>query len=730
MSQKQEKTIDDFFGKKSFAIQQKLQLPEPSTSKGIPPIENNQDKNIRKRTIVSDDTEKEEDTNPKKRSRTQLFSSSWLEDPRFKGWLEPVENFKTKAMCKACGMSLGTKKSDLLNHRESKKHLQNVNALSNMKNLDETFKNKKSLEIENLQIFADLRYSLLIANHYISFRTIDHVTEISKMIFNDSRLSKTMKLKRTKCVNIIKNVLAPVIREEIILELQNKPFSILLDESTDISNTKLLCILVRYVHKNVLKTQLLDIMKIEADESTAKGLYSLFKKCLTNNNLDLNNIVGYCSDNASVMMGKNESFKTYLLKDNPHIITNGCICHSAHLVAVAAADNIPSNVETLLHNLYSYFSRSPKRQSVLEEIQTYFKKATLKILGPSKTRWLALLKCVERVLDQWDVLINLFRLAAFEDKNQVGNLILNELQNPFVKAYLMFFKFILPVFNQFNAVFQSEKVMIHIISTECERFIRQLCVNFVRPEYFNNEKLPTLNPYDPHVLLSVENIFVGSQTMDCLRDCDNNSKEQFKLKCLSFYQKAVEESLHRFPIKDNFHSELKFTLPKNALYNNCSVDDCYKAVLTKFSHIVNPDLAVMELKKLNVYFSEDEKMEILQNKTDIIEFWSYLEDLKNFNDEAIFENIAKIAHIILSLPHGNADVERTFSYMEVIKTKKRNRILPSSLSALLLIILDANAKKQCCLTYEFTEKHIQKYKNNLYNIERDLEETKESDSDN
>ena len=47
MSQKQQKTIDDFFGKKSFAIQQKLQLPEPSmpTSKGIPPIENNQDKN-------------------------------------------------------------------------------------------------------------------------------------------------------------------------------------------------------------------------------------------------------------------------------------------------------------------------------------------------------------------------------------------------------------------------------------------------------------------------------------------------------------------------------------------------------------------------------------------------------------------------------------------------------------------------------------------------------------
>lgn len=49
-------------------------------------------------------------------------------------------------------------------------------------------------------------------------------------------------------------MLAPVIRDEIINELQN---TVLLDESTDISNNRLLCILVRYTHKNKLKTQLL-----------------------------------------------------------------------------------------------------------------------------------------------------------------------------------------------------------------------------------------------------------------------------------------------------------------------------------------------------------------------------------------------------------------------------------------------------------------------------------------
>ncbi|CAH1993914.1 unnamed protein product [Acanthoscelides obtectus] len=163
---------------------------------------------------------------------------------------------------------------------------------------------------------------------------------------------------------MIKNVLAPVIKDEIISELENKLFSILFYESTDLSNTRLLCILVRYIHKNSIKTHLLDIIKINADEGTAKGLYSLFKKCVISNQVKITNIVGYCSDNASAMMGNNESFKTYLLKDNPNIIVNGCICQSAHLVAVAAAEKIPSNVESLLQNLYNLTSQEAQKGNV------------------------------------------------------------------------------------------------------------------------------------------------------------------------------------------------------------------------------------------------------------------------------------------------------------------------------------------------------------------------------
>lgn len=65
--------------------------------------------------------------------------------------------------------------------------------------------------------------------------------------------------------------------------------------------------MVRYIFEEKLKTVLLDLIPIKSDEGTAKGLYLLFKKSIQNFGLNIDNVVGYCSDNANVMMGNKES---------------------------------------------------------------------------------------------------------------------------------------------------------------------------------------------------------------------------------------------------------------------------------------------------------------------------------------------------------------------------------------------------------------------------------------
>jgi len=64
---------------------------------------------------------------------------------------------------------------------------------------------------------------------------------------NDSKISKQISLKRTKCIKLIKNVIASVVEDIIVKKIENKNFSVYLDETTDIANIKVLAILVKYI---------------------------------------------------------------------------------------------------------------------------------------------------------------------------------------------------------------------------------------------------------------------------------------------------------------------------------------------------------------------------------------------------------------------------------------------------------------------------------------------------
>ncbi|KAJ8928296.1 hypothetical protein NQ314_019151 [Rhamnusium bicolor] len=352
----------------------------------------------------------------------------------------------TCTLYSACVVNLKAKYSDLIKHANSNKHKNAVKKLKSSKQVDLMLKHNLGKDQEHIDVVcANLRSALLVAEHNLSFNVIDHITKINKVNFKDSKVAESLQLGRTKCTMIIQNVLADVITNQLKQQIKDKKVTVLLDEATDASNKKLLCILIKFIHGNEIKTQVLGLNEVDCDHGIAKGLYALLKQSLTEFNIEAKNVVGYCADNASVMMGSKESVKQYLLNSNPHLISNGCICHTIHLVAVSAAAYLPERLENLLQNVSTYFSRSPKRQSVLETFQEYMRNDKLKILKPSATRWLALSNCVDRILEMWDALTELFKLADFERESEVAKITYNELCNPITKAYMLFLKYILPV---------------------------------------------------------------------------------------------------------------------------------------------------------------------------------------------------------------------------------------------------------------------------------------------
>ncbi|KAF0702290.1 Uncharacterized protein FWK35_00022725, partial [Aphis craccivora] len=64
---------------------------------------------------------------------------------------------------------------------------------------------------------------------------MDHLCEILKLIGNNSLLTN-LKLHRTKCsASLIKNVLGPTLLEDLVEDCNTGPYSLIVDESTDIS---------------------------------------------------------------------------------------------------------------------------------------------------------------------------------------------------------------------------------------------------------------------------------------------------------------------------------------------------------------------------------------------------------------------------------------------------------------------------------------------------------------
>lgn len=92
------------------------------------------------------------------------------------------------------------------------------------------------VDVADSQKKFDIILAAHIANHG-AIRSIDHLGEILNELLGSEtgKRSTSVHLHRTKCSAIIRNVLSPVFTDELRAEIGDQPFSIIFDESTDVS---------------------------------------------------------------------------------------------------------------------------------------------------------------------------------------------------------------------------------------------------------------------------------------------------------------------------------------------------------------------------------------------------------------------------------------------------------------------------------------------------------------
>ncbi|XP_045489241.1 zinc finger protein 862-like, partial [Pieris rapae] len=164
-------------------------------------------------------------------------------------------------------------------------------------------------------------------------------------------------------------------------------YSLLLDESTDVSVTKYLGVVIRYFSsdKNKVVSAFLALQPLES--SDAVGIVAALVKCLDDHDLDLQNLIGF-----------------YNL---PHLILIPCVCHSLQSAVTHASENtLPRNIEFLIRETYNWFSHSTKRQLEYKKVFELINcgETPLKVLRACDTRWLSIEPAIVRILSQWDEL--------------------------------------------------------------------------------------------------------------------------------------------------------------------------------------------------------------------------------------------------------------------------------------------------------------------------------------
>ena len=150
-----------------------------------------------------------------------------------------------------------------------------------------------------------------------------------------------------------------------------------------------------------------------------------------------------------------------------------------------------------------------------------------------------------------------------------------------------------------------------------------------------------------------------------------------------FFIEAALQIKKRFPIDDPILKSLTFLNPDTIDSTNSKE---VISLASKFPNIVIES----ELEKLDHEWRElqfldpDDLPNFSERRKDIVSFWGSLSQMIDTSGESRFPTVSKLTKSLLSLPHSNADVERVFSQVVLIKTKTRNSLKSHTLDAVLM----------------------------------------------
>ncbi|PKC53807.1 hypothetical protein RhiirA1_509095 [Rhizophagus irregularis] len=412
-----------------------------------------------------------------------------------------------------------------------------------------------------------------------------------------------------------------IIKQELYQEINDSPFwSIMIDETTSISDEKHLAMVSKHFSHNVPVLRYIGL--IELEDCTADNILIQILEFIQNNGLNLDNLIHFGSDGASTMVvGKDAANEVQYFK----------------------------KYEATCKELYSYFSGSYKRMLNLKMIQESNDDLQLAILNIINTRWLSLSNVVKnlyQILDSIIDALNFDSLHAGDQRDRDRAKKLLELVDSKFKISTMYMADLTYLLTILCKTFQRDIISLSEVKSSLDATIATIKTQFIGfddqpPIYGTNlQQFLQNNPF-----------------------YNNHIPDDFV-----HFAKALVHSLQaRFPCNDLYDS-MKILDPKELPLQESALSSYgieeLKLIFEHFGNQkhksngipVQPLINSSECKK--EWQMVKHIMKSIRNY-DIIEGWHHIWSTRpQFKNQ--FPNVNILVNIVLLVPLSNANVERVF----------------------------------------------------------------------
>ncbi len=457
--------------------------------------------------------------------------------------------------------------------------------------------------------------------------------------------------------NEMLNMMALSILREIRSKVADKWFTIMVDETTDLSNTEQMVFCLRYVddqfdvHEEVIG--LYSLVSTSAD-----SIVFTIKDILLRLNLRLDMCRGQCYDGASTMSGRRSGVSTQIAGIEPRALYTHCYGHALNLATQDAIKGVKIMADALetVYEITKLIKKSPKRQSIFKAIKNLEEVTTgsigIRILCP--TRWTVRAEALASITENYNTLQLTWDVAKDATKDTE------------IRARIAGVKAQMNQFNFFFGVHLGKKIlnMVDNLSRSLQATSKSAChgqqiVGLTLTTLQSIRSDESFQAFWDTVEISQASVDVTAPTLPRQRKVPRRyeigeSAPEYPSSVQDHYRQIYFEAIDLVSsaIKGRFDQEgFKMLQKLESILTEPNQPDRVKEITEFYGSDLDLDLLKTQLNVLHT------SIESLKDLKSVI---AYLKTLNSIERE-FFSEVLKVATLILVLPATNAVSERSFS---------------------------------------------------------------------